>query len=193
MFMKRRAPETELCHFYGGSAALAINVLYVVFWAFVMNYENQELIWLHFHKFRSFNDIINSQWNGLVGDKSVRPAIPCRVCFWPATRERLPTPGLGHSELNINGHYNQIYQCGASKESESVVGISVRNSEKVGVGHFTSDSATLIIWALCRILRKLHCFESCLTQQPDFSCCVTDSFHASRHKAYHNNFRLRFL
>jgi len=32
--------------------------------------------------------------NGIVGEKLVRPAIPCRVCFWPATRERLPTPAL---------------------------------------------------------------------------------------------------
>ena len=28
---------------------------------------------------------------------------------------RLRTPGLGHSKLNIDGHYNQICQCGAIK------------------------------------------------------------------------------
>jgi len=32
--------------------------------------------------------------NGIVGGKLVRPAIPCRVCYWPATGERLPTPNL---------------------------------------------------------------------------------------------------
>jgi len=42
--MKLRVLEPELCHFYDGSAALAINVLYVAFWAFVINCENQELI-----------------------------------------------------------------------------------------------------------------------------------------------------
>jgi len=30
-------------------------------------------------------------------------------------RKRLGTPGLGHSKLNIDGHYNQICQCGAIK------------------------------------------------------------------------------
>jgi len=53
--------------------------------------ENQELIWLKFHKFPRFN---NSKGNGIVGGKLVRPAIPCRVWFWPATGERLPIPGL---------------------------------------------------------------------------------------------------
>jgi len=36
-----------------------IKVLYVVFWAFVMNCENQTLILLKFHKLVSFNEIIN--------------------------------------------------------------------------------------------------------------------------------------
>jgi len=70
-----------------------INVLYVAFWAFVMNCENQELIWLKFHKCARFN---NSKGHGIVGGKLVQPAIPCRVCFWPATRERLPTPVVEH-------------------------------------------------------------------------------------------------
>ena len=71
----------------------AINVLYFIFWDFVMNCENQEWVWLKFHKFPSFNDIIKSKKNEIVDGKLVRPAIPCRVCFWPATKERLPTPG----------------------------------------------------------------------------------------------------
>jgi len=54
-----------------------------------MNCENQE-----FHKFPSFNNIIISKRNRIVGGKLVRPAITCRVCFWPATRKRLPTPAI---------------------------------------------------------------------------------------------------
>jgi len=33
---------------------------------------------------------------GIVGRKLVRPVISCRVCFWPVTREWLPTPDLDH-------------------------------------------------------------------------------------------------
>ena len=58
-----------------------------------MNCENQALIILKFHKL-AFNDIINCKRNGIVGGKLIRPAIPCRVCFWPPTMERLPTPDL---------------------------------------------------------------------------------------------------
>jgi len=52
-----------------------------------------ELIGLKLHWFPCFN-IINSEENGIVGGKSVRPTRPCRVCFWPVTTERLPTPDL---------------------------------------------------------------------------------------------------
>jgi len=48
-----------------------------------MNYENQELIWFKYH---SFNNILNSEGNGIVGGKLVRPVKLRRVCFWPATR-----------------------------------------------------------------------------------------------------------
>ena len=61
------------------------------FWVFVVKYEDQELIWLKFHKFPRFN---NSKGNRIVGGKLVRPAIHCRVCFWLAARVRLPTPVL---------------------------------------------------------------------------------------------------
>jgi len=44
----------------------AINVLYVAFWAFIMNCENLELIWLKFPKFPSF---INNTGNVIVGGK----------------------------------------------------------------------------------------------------------------------------
>ena len=60
-------------------------------WVFVVKYEDQELIWLKFHKFPRFN---NSKGNRIVGGKLVRPAIHCRVCFWLAARVRLPTPVL---------------------------------------------------------------------------------------------------
>jgi len=55
--------------------------------------ENQELIWFKFH---SFNNHLNSEGNGIVGGKLVRPVKLFRVCFRPATRERLPTPVLGN-------------------------------------------------------------------------------------------------
>jgi len=32
--------------------------------------------------------------NEIVGGKLVRPAITCRVCFWPVTMKTLPTPRL---------------------------------------------------------------------------------------------------
>jgi len=35
---------------------------------------------------------MNSEGNGIMGGKLVRPARPCRVCFCPASGERLPTP-----------------------------------------------------------------------------------------------------
>jgi len=65
--------------------------------------EHREFIWLYFHKFPSFNNIINSKGSRIVGEKLVRRAIPCRLCFWPAVRERLPTPALNspvYSTLN---------------------------------------------------------------------------------------------
>ena len=31
--------------------------------------------------------------------ETVRPAIPCRIYVWPASRERLPTPGLWEAGL----------------------------------------------------------------------------------------------
>jgi len=69
-----------------------MNVLYVAFWAFVTKCENQELIWfVTFHKSPRFS---NSKGNGIVGRRLVAPPIPCRVCFWLATRERLPTPRI---------------------------------------------------------------------------------------------------
>ena len=67
----------------------AINALYV---AFVIICENQELISLKLHNFVSLYNIINSEGNRVDGGKLVQPAIPRRVCFRPAIRERLPTP-----------------------------------------------------------------------------------------------------
>jgi len=72
----------------------AMNALHVVVWAFVMNCENQAIILLIFHKLAICNDIMNSKQNRIVGGNLVLRAIPCRVCFWPATTERLPTPAL---------------------------------------------------------------------------------------------------
>jgi len=40
------------------------------------------------HKFPSFHNI-NSKGNGIVGEKLVRPTVPCRACFWPATRGKV--------------------------------------------------------------------------------------------------------
>jgi len=76
-----------------GKPHCAINVLNVILWAFVMNCENLEFIWLKFYKFPSIIDIINSKGNEITGGKLVRPAISCSL-FWPATRERLSAPAL---------------------------------------------------------------------------------------------------
>ena len=45
-------------------------------------------------KIPSIPKIWQQRRNGIVGGKLVRAAIPCRACFWPATRERLPTLAL---------------------------------------------------------------------------------------------------
>jgi len=46
--------------------------------------------------------------NGIVGGKLVRPAISCRVCVWPATRERLPTAALIVIERTAKTPWTQI-------------------------------------------------------------------------------------
>jgi len=59
---------------------------------------------MKFHKFPSFK-IINSKGSEIVGGKLVLPAIPCRFCFWPGTRERLSTPGIEwvtHTNIHRN-------------------------------------------------------------------------------------------
>ena len=65
---------------------------------------------IKFPKFPSFNNIINSKRNGIVGGKLVGPAIPCRVCFWPATRERLPAAGLDNLKL-FSVYQVQAWEC----------------------------------------------------------------------------------
>jgi len=52
------------------------NVLHVVFWTLVMNFEIQELIQLKFQKYPSFINITKRKGNGIVGGKLVRPSIP---------------------------------------------------------------------------------------------------------------------
>jgi len=58
-----------------------------MFWALVVNCENQELISLEFNKFPSIINIMYSKMNGISVGKLVRPVISCRVCFWPATKK----------------------------------------------------------------------------------------------------------
>jgi len=66
---------------YCETPSCAVNVVYVVFWALVMNFENQESIQLKFQKFPSFINITNSKGNGIVGGKLVRPSIPVQFVF----------------------------------------------------------------------------------------------------------------
>ena len=70
----------------------ATPVLYFVFWLWTVKIRS--LIWLIFHKLPTFNNIINSKKNGIVGGKLVRRVTPFRFCFWLVTQERLPTPAL---------------------------------------------------------------------------------------------------
>jgi len=58
-----------------------INVLYVVSSTFVTNSENRELIWLKLHNLPSISNFTNSEENGIVGRKLIRPARPCRVIY----------------------------------------------------------------------------------------------------------------
>jgi len=53
-------------------------------------------------EFPCFINIISSKMNKIGGGNSVRPAISCRVWFWPATRERLPTPDLSIAAVRGN-------------------------------------------------------------------------------------------
>jgi len=46
-----------------------------------------------------FNNVTNNEGNGIVCAKLVWPTRACKVSFWPAARERLPTPGLAFFEL----------------------------------------------------------------------------------------------
>jgi len=62
---------------------------------------------LKFPKFPSFDNIINSRGNELVSGNLVQPTMPCRVCFWPATRERLPSPGLDLVALVETTYFQQ--------------------------------------------------------------------------------------
>jgi len=88
--------------------------------AFVMNCENQELILL---KFRSFNNILNSKGNGIVSGKLVQPIRHCRVCVWPTTRERLPTPELDCrfcGNLSLETRYVQVQTTAKSRKHRKV-------------------------------------------------------------------------
>jgi len=65
--------------------------MYVVFWAFIMKYENQELIWLNFHKFyqhRKQQMERNCWWK-------ISTALHALQSFFlPATTEKLPNPAI---------------------------------------------------------------------------------------------------
>jgi len=52
--------------------------------------------------FPSFSNIMNCEQNGIVSRKLVRPARHCRTCFWPVTRESLPT-------LVLNAHCSKLF------------------------------------------------------------------------------------
>ena len=58
-------------------------VLYFVFWVFAMNYENQSLIWLKFHKFPCFSNIINSKGTELFVENYYLPPYPAEFVFGP--------------------------------------------------------------------------------------------------------------
>jgi len=78
------APGPSVPRKYFWETALCYKCAEVVFWVIIID---SELI----HKFPSFNTILNSKGNRIVGGKLVRPTISCRNCIWHATRERLPT------------------------------------------------------------------------------------------------------
>ena len=99
-------------------------MVYVTFWAFVTNCENHKLIWIKLHEFPRFS---NSKGNGIVDGKLTRPAIPCRVCFWPTTWETLPTPELSdtlsweHVLPKLTGWVGFLARSGHIKELKGVV------------------------------------------------------------------------
>jgi len=65
-----------------------------------MNCGNKVLIWSKLCKLTNSNNIVNTEGNGIVGWKIVRPSRYCSVCFWPGASERLPTPDLQyHSKV----------------------------------------------------------------------------------------------
>jgi len=65
-----------------------------------MNCENKVLIWSKLWKLTNSNNITNTEANGIVGWKIVRPTRFWSVCFCPGGSERLPTPDIQyHSKV----------------------------------------------------------------------------------------------
>jgi len=87
ILMRNYLLETELCY-----RCAVFHIL-----GFDMDCKNHEFIWLKVFDFPFFINTMNSKINKISGGKPVRPAIPCRVCFWPATKERLQTLDLKQS------------------------------------------------------------------------------------------------
>jgi len=66
------------------------------------------------HKFPSF-DNINSKGNGIVGGKLVWPTLPCRACFWPATRGKVVDSCI-RLMSNIIKPWNQGFGAGTNMQ-----------------------------------------------------------------------------
>jgi len=131
----------------------AINVLYVMFSAFGINCENQDLIWLKWHKFPSIINIINSKMNRIVGGKLVRPAISCRVCVWPATWERVPISGLQSALVSFYFEKTRNLRRKVIQETSEI-------------NHKTFFIAKDLHWAAIRLLsRAVHRQSSYLKKQ----------------------------
>jgi len=84
----------------------------------------------------------------MVGGKLVRPVIPCRVCFWPVTRERLPTPGL---ESNVV--VNWKHKC-----SEPLLPSSVKHLHSTFLSELPSSTRESLLYFL-HFLLNFRCFS----------------------------------
>ena len=140
-----------------------INVLYVVFPTFVTNSENQELIWLKLHKLPSISNFINSEGNGIVGRKLVRPARPCRVIFSkPEFTARIFAMVL---KWNLHHHqlgYSKLVRQKLLRKALLLVLLSTSDYKRVYTSLYfiitTSTRSLNLMWtsAMAWILQHLH-------------------------------------
>ena len=139
---------------------------------FVTNSENQELIWLKLHNLPSISNFINSEGNGIVGRKSVRPARSCRVTY---THTAFLACQSFHRRIfamvlkwNLHHHqlgYSKLVRQKLLRKALLVVLLSASDYNRVYTSLYfiitTSTRSLSLMWrsAMAWILQHLHCTQ----------------------------------